>query len=278
MGLGKIIARIKFLREILDIPQENRYREKVLSGGFKASHSFLEGCAMSVSTSVGTEERSRRRAGAIQALSELSRRADAPQIVERLDDGLTLLRNQLYTRLHADVERNFGTDSMLMPLSQALTEHKAKGEIEAFLVAEVLDELSFAGTLSQSEQNRHWLQELRFTGRQDRTALETRAESYLGLQSRERQMEFSDRLEESLREARLAPLVLYQLFPLSVRAITALAFGDHLRGGEIRNRQASLLPCISYCRNCHGRLMEVDEMCRECGNPVWTIRWMSQPD
>ena len=83
-------------------------------------------------------------------------------------------------------------------------------------------------------------------------------------------------MEETLREARHAPLVLYQLFPLAVRAVAALAFGDHLRGGEIRNKQASLLPAITYCRNCHGRLMEVDETCRECGNPLWTIRWLTQ--
>lgn len=225
-----------------------------------------------------TEERSHRRAAAIQALFALSHRPDAADIVRRLDDGLSLLRNQLYTRLQTDVEHNFGKDSMLMPLSELMTEHRAKGEIEAFLVAEVLDELTQSGVMPQQEKNRHWLQELRFTGRQDRSALETRAEAYVRLPSRERQMEFSDMLEELLREARLAPLVLYQLFPLSVRAITALAWGDHLRAGEIRNRQASLLPCITYCRNCHGRLMEVDELCRECGNPVWTIRWMTQPD
>lgn len=228
--------------------------------------------------SVLNEERSRRRAAAIKALSALIPRPDAPQIIGHLDDGLSLLRNQLYTRLQTDVEHNFGKDSMLMPLSELMTEHQAKGEIEAYLVAEVLDELSQSGKLPQPEKNRHWLQELRFTGRQDRADLETRAEIYLGLSSRDRQMEFSDMLEELLREARLAPLVLYQLFPLSVRAIAALAFGDHLRAGEIRNRQASLLPCITYCRNCHGGLMEVDEMCRECGNPVWTIRWMTQPD
>jgi hypothetical protein len=242
------------------------------------SHSFLEGFTMPAFASAVTEERSRRRAAAIQALSALTHRPDAAEIVGRLDDGLSLLRNQLYTRLQTDVEHNFGKDSMLMPLSELMTEHQAKGEIEAFLVAEVLDELSQSGAMQQPDKNQHWLQELRFTGRSDRAALETRARAYLRLSSRDRQMEFSDKLEELLHEARLAPMVLYQLFPLSVRAITALAFGDHLRGGEIRNRQASLLPCISYCRNCHGRLMEVDELCRECGNPVWTIRWMTQPD
>ena len=228
--------------------------------------------------SIVADERCRRREAAAEALSRLSRRPDAAQIVARMDDGLTLLRNSLYARLQTDVERNFGTDSMLMPLSHALTEHKVKGEIEAFIVAEVLDELAQAGTLPRPAENRQWLLELRLAGRQDHAALETRADNYLMLESRDRQLEFSDMLEELLREARLAPLVLYQLFPLAVRAVAALAFGDHLRGGEIRNRQASLLPAITYCRRCHGRLMEVDETCRECGNPVWTIRWMTQAD
>ncbi|MGI8978156.1 MAG: hypothetical protein ACR2FY_02910 [Pirellulaceae bacterium] len=225
-----------------------------------------------------TEERSRRRLAATEGLSALSSRSDAQQIVERLDDGLSLLRNSFYSRLQADVEQSFGKDSMLMPLSQALTEHQVKGEIEAFLVAEVLDELSHSDILPQPAKNRQWLQELRLAGRQDRAAQETRADHYFQLSSRDRQLQFSDRLEELLREARLAPLVLYQLFPLAARAATALAFGDHLRGGEIRNVQASLLPAITYCRNCHGRLLDVDESCRECGNPVWTIRWMTQAD
>jgi hypothetical protein len=224
------------------------------------------------------EERSRRRGAASEALSSLSRRSDAPQIVAQLDDGLTLLRNRLYTRLQADVARNFGRDSMLMPLSEELTEHKVKGEIEAFLIAEVLDELAYGNALPRPAQNRQWLLDLRLAERQDRAALETRADQYIRLESRDRQLEFSDMLEELVRESRLAPLVLYQLFPLAVRAVAALAFGDHLRGGEIRNRQVTLLPAITYCRNCHGRLMEVDETCRECGNPVWTIRWMTQAD
>jgi hypothetical protein len=27
-----------------------------------------------------------------------------------------------------------------------------------------------------------------------------------------------------------------------------------------------------------GGLLDVDETCRECGNPVWIIRWMTQAD
>lgn len=225
-----------------------------------------------------TEERNRRRAAAADALATLSRRPDASQIVARLDDGLTLLRNRLYTRLQTDVQRNFGRDSMLVPLSESLTENQVKGETEAYLVAEVSDELASVGILTRSDHNHQWLRELRLADRQDRAAQEARAQQYFQLANRERQLEFSDRLEQLLREARLAPLVLYRLFPLAVRAVAALAFGDHLRGGEIRNAQASLLPAITYCRNCHGRLLDVDESCRECGNPVWTIRWMTQAD
>lgn len=228
--------------------------------------------------SVVTEERCRRRDAASDSLAAISHRADSAQIVVRLDDGLSLLRNRLYTRLQADVARNFGKDSMLAPLSEPLTEQQAKGEIEAFLVAEVLDELASAGVLPRVAQDRQWLLDLRLADRQDRAALETRVDDYFRLVTRSRQLEFSDRLERLVREARLAPLVLYQLFPLAVRAIAALAFGDHLRAGELRNRQATLLPAITDCRRCHGRLMEVDETCRECGNPLWTIRWMTQAD
>ena len=225
--------------------------------------------------SVLTEERTRRRVLVAEALSLQLPRQDVAQIVARLDDGLSLLRNLLYTRLQADVQKSFGQDSMLMPLSLALTEHQAKGEIEAFIAAEVVNELA-STVLPQAAENHQWLLDLRLAGRQDHAAVEVQAESYLRQASRERQLEFSDRLEETLREARYAPLVLYQLFPLAVRAVAALAFGDHLRGGEIRNKQASLLPAITYCRNCHGRLMEVDETCRECGNPLWTMRWLTQ--
>ena len=224
------------------------------------------------------EERCRRRAAATQSLAAISRRPNPDQIVTRLDDGLSLLRNLFYTRLEADVEQDFGRDSMLMPLSHAVTEHNVKGEIESYMVAEVLEEMALLGDFPRPAANRQWLTALRFDGRQDHAALQERAEHYVLLDGRTRQLQFSDKLEELLPQARHSPLVLYQLFPLAVKGAAALAFGDHLRGGEIRNKQASLLPAITYCRRCHGRLMEVDESCRECGNPIWTIRWMTQAD
>ncbi len=228
--------------------------------------------------SVVTEERCRRRVAATEALALFSHRPDASQIVARLDDGLSLLRNLLYTRIQTDVQRSFGMDSMLMPISRSQTEYEVKGEMEAFVVAEVLDEMAREAILPFPAENRTWLFDFRLADRTDRDILEDRADHYLFLQNRERQLEFSDRLEEQVREARLVPLVLYQLFPLAVRCAAALSMGDHFRGGEIRNRQMAILPAIADCRYCHGRLMEVDESCRECGNPVWTIRWMTEAD
>ena len=226
-----------------------------------------------------TEERTRRRAEAAQALAIQSPSSDVAQIVARLDDGLTLLRNLLYTRLQADVERSFGVDSMIVPLSQARTEHATKGEIEAFLIAEVLDEINQAGVLpAPVDWLRPWLLDLRLSGKQDRPHITQRASQYAQHEPRERYLEFSDALERALAEARHAPIILYQLFPLAVRAATDLALGEHVRAAEFRARQVALLPPISYCRACRGRLMEVDENCRECGNPVWTIRWLSQSD
>lgn len=229
--------------------------------------------------SAAAEERTRRRATAAEALSAQSGRGDAPQVVARLDDGLTLLRKLLYTRLQADTERSFGIDSMLVPLSPSHTEQMTKAQIEAFALSEVLDEASQAGFLTtSSDWLRGWLLNLRLEGKHDRSAIAERAELYLGLEPRKRYLEFSDILERTLPEARHAPLVLYRLFPLAVRVAAALAFGNHLRAGELRGDQLALLPPIAYCRNCQGRLLEVEDTCRECGNPLWTIRWMTQAD
>src|SRR5438067_317709 len=119
--------------------------------------------------SLATQDRTTRRADAVQVLGERTHRGDASQVVARLDDGLTQLRNLLLTRITEDVERSFGVDSMIVPLSQARTEHAAKGEIEALLVTEVADEASLGGLVAlPAEWIRPWLLDLRLTGRQDR--------------------------------------------------------------------------------------------------------------
>ena len=226
-----------------------------------------------------TEERARHRADAAQALAVQSRRRDAAQIVARLDDGLGLLRNLLYTRVQKDVEHSFGVDSMIVPLSHARAEQETKSEIEAFLIAESLDEISQANILpAPMDWLRPWLLDLRLRGKLDRPHITQRAAMYAQQEARQRYLDFSDALERALAEARHAPIILYQLFPLAVRAAVALALGDHVRASAIRGQQTAMLPPISYCRGCRGRLLEVDDNCRECGNPVWTIRWLMQSD
>lgn len=56
-----------------------------------------------------------RRAKAVYELREHENRTDAIQVVDHLDSGLTLLAELLYVRLHEDVEKMLGLDSMLAP-------------------------------------------------------------------------------------------------------------------------------------------------------------------
>lgn len=229
--------------------------------------------------SLATEDRTRRRADAADSLAQQCGRNDASPVVLRLDDGLSLLRNTLYTRIHTDVERNFGEDSMLVPLAHDRSEQRTKGEIELFMITEVVNECSEASFLEVSpEWLRHWLMDLRLGDKQDRPLVAERLEHYQSQEDQRRHLAFSTILERTFPEARKAPLVLYKLFPLAVRVATALAFGDSLRAGELRNRQLSVLPGIAECRSCHGGLVDVDDPCRECGNPLWTIRWMTEVD
>ena len=52
------------------------------------------------------------------------RRHDGRRLVDSLCYGLTELRGLFFTRVHADVERNFGRDSMVMPMSQLASEDR----------------------------------------------------------------------------------------------------------------------------------------------------------
>jgi hypothetical protein len=228
---------------------------------------------------LATEDRTRRRLDAAEALAQHANRNDTSAIVLRLDDGLSVLRNTLYTRIHTDVERNFGQDSMLIPLAQDRSEQRTKGEIELFMITEVINECCEASFLEvPPEWLRHWLMDLRLGDKQDRPLVAERLEHYQNQPEQSRHLAFSNILERTFPEARRVPLVLYRLFPLAVRVGTALAFGDSLRAGELRNRQLSVLPGIAECRSCHGSLVEADDPCRECGNPLWTLRWMTEVD
>jgi len=72
----------------------------------------------------------------VQEFAEHSGRADGPQAVPSLASGLGLLDDLLYFRLHDDVEKVFGADSMLMPVSEVKTRQRTKCEIELYQIAE----------------------------------------------------------------------------------------------------------------------------------------------
>src|SRR5664279_945705 len=63
-------------------------------------------------------------------------RQGGPLAVQWLNHGLTVLRNSLYNRMHQDVERFIGKDSMLMPVSEIKTMFLAHQAIETYQIAE----------------------------------------------------------------------------------------------------------------------------------------------
>ena len=85
-----------------------------------------------------------------------------------------------------------------------------------------------------------------------------------------------DALLKELPRARHIRLVLFRLYPLAVRIVTDVAFGDHFRANELRNQQLALLPAIADCHECHGKTLDNGEKCRTCGNPVWLYEWLTE--
>lgn len=193
--------------------------------------------------------------------------------------GFTVLRDLLYDRLHMDVQRLVGEDSMLMPVSESKTESKSKGEIEVYQISVSAREVQDRGYLSGSgDWYAPWLSRLRLGAAADKPTVSQRLEHYLSQSPEDARLDFSNNLVKYLSEAGRAPLVVYRLFPLAVRIVTAMAFNDLLEARELRNRQISLLPAIGDCAECHGRLLESGERCRQCSNPMWKFEWLTATD
>lgn len=216
------------------------------------------------------------RVAAAAELEEYLTDLSAEQVTHSLTYGLNNVRNLLFQRIHADVEATFGHDSMLMPASVEASEHLAKMEIEAFQVAITtlaVQEGRYASC--ESPWFVKWLGELRLGAELSDSKWRRRIRHYAGSTSEDEQsLQFSRSLETVFPEARRAPLVLYRLFPLSVRIVAAIAFGHHLDAAELRNRQTRWLSAIADCQDCHGRALDNGEQCAVCGNPVWKYNWL----
>ena len=216
-----------------------------------------------------------RRTAAAAQLAKQEPGLPTEQLTQSLVDGLNTLRSALFQRIHHDVEENFGHDSMLVPVSIEESERLAHNEIESFQV-------SVAALAAKSREYVQcdrawfvsWLARLRMGDAIDDNKWRRRVRHYIAMDDDELRLSFSRNLESVFPEARLAPLILYRLFPLAVRIVTAVAFGNHLEAAELRNRQTFWLPAIADCHECHGRPLDNGDQCAVCGNPVWTHTWL----
>ena len=122
----------------------------------------------------------------------------------------------------------------------------------------------------------NWLGRLRFREAFASPPFARRIETYTSAGgSTQARSEFATVLERVFPEARRAPLVLYRLYPLAVRIAASIAFSDGPAAEKLRERQKLLLPIIADCTQCHGTLLENGEQCRQCGNPLWKVNWLT---
>jgi hypothetical protein len=150
----------------------------------------------------------------------------------------------------------------------------AEVEIEAYSCIVVGDEATAGGYVDGKDGwFLEWMFRLRL-GEGYRSFFEKRVDHYRSQTIEERRLKFVSVLQRAIPESARAPLVLFRLFPRSVRILTAVAFGDPLRAQELRNEQTKFLPDISYCHECHGRVLDNGDNCRCCGNPVWNFAFL----
>jgi hypothetical protein len=202
-------------------------------------------------------------------------RQDGAVVVGSLSAGLTRLRDLLFTRVHYDFERDVGMDSMLMPVSELKTQTACRIQIEFYQIPVAGEEAVQQGYVDDADGwYIPWLAELRLGQPHPSQAADERIEAYLAKIPSDRRLAFTDVMARVCPESRRAPLVLFRLFPLSVRMATAIAYGDSDRVRDLRKQQARLLPAIADCIECHGQVLDNGEVCHECGNPVWKYRWL----
>jgi hypothetical protein len=225
---------------------------------------------------MNSERQAARRAEAVAQLESAVKRADATELVARLDAGLELLRNTFFTRVQGDVERIFGVDSMIDPLSLAKSEARSHDEIDLFQVAESAAAVHEARYLPVGQDwYRRWLGRLRMGEHVDSPSPLARLEDYAAKDADDRRRTFSVVLERTLPEATRAPLVIYRLLPLAVAVATAAAFGDTAAAAALRQQQIATLPSVADCSDCAGRVLPNGKRCSQCGNPLWKHEWLT---
>ena len=179
-------------------------------------------------------------------------------------------------RAQDDVQRKYGKDSMIVT-SLANMERQArhsKIEIETYSCIVVDDEVTESAYVDDPDKwFLDWMFHLRL-GEGYQKVMDQRLPYYVSECVEERRLKFLSMLQQFMPESTRAPLVLFRLYPRAVRILAAVAFGDPLRAQELRAEQASFLPTISECHECHGRVLDNEEICRCCGNPLWKFEWL----
>lgn len=226
-----------------------------------------------------SEESVRRRQEASSEFNQHEGRGDGDVVAGSLSGGLTIVRDSLYVRLHEDVQRKVGMDSMLLPVSPEKTEKLTKIEIELFELAVSATTVAERGYVQGDDSwFLPWLTRLRLGRLFDDPRVLKRLATYRAASADAQWRTFSNVLAGVVPESRRAPLVLFRLVPQAVRIATALAFGDHATADHARQQQTLVLPSIRDCHRCHGKLLENGEQCAGCGNPLWKFEWLTAAD
>ena len=216
---------------------------------------------------------------AAKEFEQQSGRRDGLQVVAGLQSGLGLLSNLLWSRLHEDVERVFGADSMLVPVSEIRSLSQTKAEIALYQVAESAEAVKRLGNWpTEINAYMQWLASLLLDESTLSEPHRQRIDGYTSKPEHARRLIFTDVLAKVLPESRRAPLVLFLLFPLAVQIATALAFGDRPSAEKLRASQIEQLPIISSCHECQGRVLENGETCSHCANPLWKTEWLTSAE
>ena len=216
-----------------------------------------------------------RREAAVTEFARHEHRGEGSQIVAKLSGGLGTLRDALYDRVHADVERRLGTDSMLTPVSEEKTARVTKTEIELYQIAisaATVRQHGYAGQNGDGNWYLRWLTQFRLGELHRDVRAVKRLETYLAKDDDARRLAFTNVLSSAVPQSRRAPLVLFRLLPLAVAIVTALAFGDRAAAEEARRQQIALLPSIGDCPLCHGAVLESGAQMRLLRQPAVDLR------
>jgi hypothetical protein len=216
---------------------------------------------------------------AARELNRHEQRKDGKQVVSSLNDGLGVLRDAFYLRIHRDVQQTLGNDSMLMPVSVLKAEQQTAEEIEIYQTAEAAAAMVRHGYVADAgDWCLSWLAKLRLEDRAADSAVQASLGGYYAQTSEQRALTLTNTLAAVLPQSMKAPLVLFRMMPLAVELATALAFDDRKTAAALRREQLSLLPPISYCQDCRGEVLDQGQQCQVCGNPLWKHKYLTAID